>query len=335
MNAIKVSEFGGPEVLQFSQGVKQPEVGDGQVLVKVESVGLNPVETYMRSGNYPRLPALPFTPGMEGAGTVAVVGKNVDGVSVGDRVWFHGNKSGADAQFCTCDQDQIHSLPVNITFDQGAALWIAYATAYHALFQICSLPSRPFGDSEREKVVLIHGASGGVGLACVQLAKATPNTIVIGTASTSEGRDKVTQAGAHHVFDHRKDGYLDEIVAGTGGRGPDLIVEMLGNINLSNDLRIIALGGEVGIVGNRGELMFNPRSIMGKRAAVKGVQLALSTDEEKKEILAAISKGIQEGGAIFPIIRKTYKLEDISQAHKDIMDNSFYSGGKLVLKPWE
>ena len=222
MKAIRVHQTGGPEVLRLEE-VPQPAPGEKQVLVRIKAAGVNPVETYIRSGIYPKTPPLPYTPGSDGAGTVELAGADVKSVAAGDRVYLTGSLSGTYAEFALCSEDQIQRLPEAISFEQGAALYIPYATAYRAL---CQKAGARLGET-----VLIHGASGGVGIAATQLAKAA-GLRIIGTAGTEEGRKVAAAEGAQHVLDHRDPSYLDQIKSLTGGAGVDLILEMLANVNL-------------------------------------------------------------------------------------------------------
>ncbi|HXH81529.1 MAG TPA: NADPH:quinone reductase, partial [Candidatus Tectomicrobia bacterium] len=211
MKAIRVHRTGGPEVLTL-EDLPDPTPGDGQVVVRLHAVGVNPVDTYIRAGGYTRMPALPYTPGSDGAGVVEAIGRDVADVKVGDRVYIAGTAeqplTGAYAEKARCHASQVKPLPARVTFAQGAAVGIPYATAYRALFQRArAVPG---------EVVLVHGASGGVGIAAVQLAAAAGMT-VIGTAGTERGRALVREQGAEHVLDHTRAGYLDALAALTGG----------------------------------------------------------------------------------------------------------------------
>ena len=241
MQAIRIHMFGDPEVMQL-EDVPDPQPGPGQVVVRVQAAGVNPVETYIRSGIYPK-PPTPYTPGNDGAGVIAAIGPEVQGVAVGDRVYIAGSISGTYAEKSLCSAKRVHPLPAPASFAQGAAINVPYGTAYHALFQ---RGHGVAGDS-----VLVHGASGGVGIAAVQLARAAGLT-VIGTAGTERGKQLVLEQGAHHVLDHTVSGYLDQVMSLTDGRGVDVILEMLANVNLGNDLNVLARGGRVVTIGNRG-----------------------------------------------------------------------------------
>jgi NADPH2:quinone reductase len=163
MKAIRVNAFGGPEVLELAE-VPMPQAGPGEVLVRVHAGGVNPVETYIRAGKYARLPELPYTPGNDGAGVIEQVGPDVNEFKPGDRVYTAGSISGTYAEFALCKKEQVHPLPAKVSFAQGAAMGTPYATAYRGLFQrACAKPG---------ETVLVHGASGGVGTAAVQLARA-------------------------------------------------------------------------------------------------------------------------------------------------------------------
>src|SRR6266436_9502536 len=240
MKAIRVSEYGGPNVLKL-EDIPTPQVGPGQVLVRHHAVGVNPVDTYLRSNTDNRGPKLPYTPGGDAGGVVEAVGAGVTAVKPGDRVYVGGTVTGAYAEQAVCEQGQVHPLPANASCAQGAAMNVPYATAYHALF------NRARG--EAGETVLVHGASGGVGIGAVQLARARGLT-VIGTAGTDRGRKLVLEQGAHHALDHGAPEYLDELGKLTGGKGPDIILEMLANANLQRDLDVIAMRGRIVVIGN-------------------------------------------------------------------------------------
>src|SRR5271170_1671203 len=213
MKAILVREFGDPEVLKLEE-VPTPKPEAGQVLVKVHAAGVNPYDTYMRSGTYAIKPALPYTPGSDAAGVVEAVGSGVTTLKPGDRVYTAKTITGAYAEYTLTLEDQSQKLPTNITFDQGAAIWVPYGTAYHALKQEAK--------GRASETVLVHGASGGVGSAAVQIARAEGLT-VFGTAGSDKGLDLIQREGAHQVFNHTKPGYTDEILKATAGRGVDIV----------------------------------------------------------------------------------------------------------------
>lgn len=320
MKAIQVQEFGGPEVLRLNE-IATPKPGPGQVLVRVHAAGVNPYDTYMRNGTYPIKPPLPYTPGSDAAGVVESVGEGVKKVKPGDRVYTAKTESGAYAEYALALEPQLNPLPEKISFAQGAGLWVPYGTAYTALHH--------HGHALAAETLLIHGASGGVGLAAVQFARAMGMKI-IGTAGTQRGLELIRREGAHHAFDHSKPHCADEIMAATGGRGVDVVLEMLANVNLATDLRLLAKYGRVVVIGNRGEITINPRELMSRRAAVCGFTLWAASEAETREIHAGIAAGL-ENGTLRPIIGKEMPLKDAPQAHQDVLAPGSF--GKIVLVP--
>src|SRR3981189_2511456 len=248
MKAILVHEFGGPEVLKFEE-VPHPKPAAGQVLVRIRGAGVNPYDTYMRAGTYAVKPPLPYTPGSDGAGVIEAVGDGVKKVKKGDRVYTARTLTGAYAEYALALEEQVHALPEKVSFGQGAGVWVPYGTAYHALHHSAQ--------ARASETVLVHGASGGVGSAAVQMARAMGLT-VFGTAGTQKGIDLVKREGAHQVFDHSKAGYQEEIWKTTGGPRVDIVLGMVAKLNLSADLKLLASNGRGIITGNRGEININP-----------------------------------------------------------------------------
>jgi NADPH2:quinone reductase len=320
MKAIRVHEFGGLEMMKLEE-VPNLTPGSGQVVVGLKAVGVNPVDTYIRSGAYAVKPPLPYTPGLDAAGTVEAVGEGVENVKVQERVYVAGTLSGAYAEQALCQAWQVHRLPDRVSFAQGACVNVPYATAYRALFQ------RAHG--QPGETVLVHGASGGVGIAALQMARAGGFT-VIGTAGTEKGRKLVLEQGAHHVVDHRKEGYGEEIVALTKGRGVDIILEMLANVNLARDLALLALRGRVVVIGNRGSIEINPRATMQRDLSILGFTLMNATKEELVSIHAALVAGL-ESGTLNPVVGREMPLGDAPLAHRAVLEPGAY--GKIVLVP--
>ncbi|HZO98837.1 MAG TPA: NADPH:quinone reductase [Terriglobia bacterium] len=320
MKAIRVREFGPPEVMKLEE-VADLAPGAGQVLVRVKAAGVNPVDTYIRSGTYALKPSLPYTPGMDGAGTVEAVGPGVSGVKPGDRVYIAGSASGTYAELALCEPWQVQPLPERVTFAQGAAVYVAYATAYRALF----IRAR----AQAGETVLVHGASGGVGIAAVQIARAA-GLKVIGTGGSEKGRRLVAEQGAHHVLDHRAAGYLDDVMKLTEGRGVDLVLEMLANVNLGKDLTLLARGGRVVVIGSRGTVEIDPRATMSREASILGMTLLNASRQELASIHAAIVAGL-ENGTLNPVVGKEFSLKDAAAAHHAVMEPGAY--GKIVLVP--
>lgn len=320
MRAIRVSEFGAPSVLKLCTDLPVPNPGEKQVLIRVHACGINPVETYIRSGSYARKPSLPYTPGSDISGVVEAVGDGVCLLQTGDRVFTTGTVTGGYAEFTLASEDTVHKLPDYLDYKQGAAIGVPYFTAYRALVQKAH--------AKAGETVLIHGASGGVGIAACQIARAF-GLKVLGTAGTSEGMQLVFSNGAHLTFNHKEKDYLDKIKNATSGQGVNVIIEMLSNVNLSNDLQLLDFGGRVIIVGSRGPIEIYPRDTMMKETSIIGVALYNATNKETSECATALFAGM-ETGWLKPVIGPEYTLDKAAQAHEDII-NSPGASGKMIL----
>jgi NADPH:quinone reductase len=320
MKAIRVHAFGEPEVMSIEE-LPDPTPGPGQVVVKLAAVGVNPVDTYIRSGQYRPDMKLPYTPGLDGAGIISAVGPEVRHRQVGQRVYVSWSLSGTYAEQVLCREFQTHPLHDGITFAQGAAIGVPYGAAFRALFQRAhALPG---------ETVLVHGASGGVGIAAVQLARAAGLT-VIGTAGSEQGRELVMGQGAHHVLNHHDSGYLGALQELTCGRGVDVILEMLANVNLGQDLPVLATGGRVVVIGSRGRVEIDPREAMGREAAILGMTLYNASDKELASMHAAFAAGLANG-TLRPVISRELPLAEAAAAHHAVMESSTF--GKIVLIP--
>lgn len=318
MKAIIVREYGPPEVMKLEEA-ETPQPGPGQVLVKVHAAGVNPVDTYLRSGIHAHAPKLPYTPGKDGAGTVESVGDGVTRFKAGDRVYTANCITGTYAEYSLCSEDHLGHLPANVPFEEGAGIWTPYATAYRALFQKAR--------AKAGETVLIHGASGGVGGAAMQWAKKAGLT-VIGTASSDVGKDLVQSQGADAVFDHTDEDHFGEIREFTSGRGVDVIIEMLANVNLERDFECLAMFGRITVVGNRGSIEFTPRLAMTKDATIYGMSLFNAPKEQLNEIHAHIYTGL-ENGYLRPVVGRSFPLPDAALAHHEVIESK--AAGKIVL----
>jgi NADPH2:quinone reductase len=320
MKAIRVEQFGGPEVMRITE-IRDPQPAADQVLVRLRAIGVNPVDTYVRAGTYARKPDLPYTPGTDAAGEIESVGEKVTEFKTGDRVYLSGALTGSYAEKALCEISDVHALPKNVSFAQGAAVGVPSATAYRALFFR--------GEARPGETVLIHGATGGVGTAAVQLARAS-GLRVLGTGGTEAGRKLVREQGAVDVFDHHAPNYCDEILEATNGLGVNLILEMLANVNLGKDLSLLAKNGRVVVIGSRGKTEIDPRAAMSRDADIRGMVLFNASPSERASIYAGLTASL-ESGALRPIIGREFPLSEAPAAHRALMESGAF--GKVILLP--
>jgi NADPH2:quinone reductase len=319
VKAIVVREFGPPEVMKL-EDVKDPSAGPGQVVIRVRAAGVNPVDTYIRAGAYARKPSLPYTPGADLGGVIETVGAGVTRFKPGDRVYAF-MAAGAYAERAVCDEWQVVPLAGALSFQQGAGVGTPYGTAWRALF--IKAHARP------GETVLVHGASGGVGTAAVQIARAH-GMRVIGTAGTKEGLKLVSDSGAHHALNHRDADHLQQVLPLTDAKGVDVVLEMLANVNLDRDLDVLALNGRVVVIGNRGRVEIDPRKAMSKDGTILAMTLFNTTRAEFHEIHAGLAAGF-ESGALKPVVGRELPLAEAVRAHAAVMEPGAL--GKIVLVP--
>ena len=271
-------------------------------------------------------PELPFIPGSDAAGTVLSVGEGVSDLQPGRRVYAAGSVgenawTGCYAEQVVRQAEHFLPLPDNISFSQGAAIGIPYGTAYRAMVQC--------GDVKAGESMLIHGASGAVGTAALQLAKPL-NLTTIGTAGSKRGLELVRQQGADHVLDHTQSGYLDAVAELTDGKGPDIILEMLANVNLARDIDIAAPFGRIVVIGSRGAIEINPRQTMMKDPLIIGMTLPNTSTDDMEAIHDALGIGL-ENGSLDPVIGRELPLSEANEAHTSVLLPGAYC--KIVLVP--
>lgn len=329
MKAVVLREYGAPDLLKL-QEVSRPKAENSEVLVKVNAAGINPVDVHLREGAFMTLPPLPRILGKEVAGIIEEVGPAVTSFKVGDRVACCLPRDGGYAEYVTCPEKNLIHLSDKLTFSQGATLFVAYFIAFRALITKCKI--------RKGEKLLVHGGSGGVGIASIQIAKAKGLT-VFGTASSKHGLEVMRKAGADHVFNHKEKGYLLKTFAGTGTEGFDVIVENCADENLGKDFTVLAKGGRIAVIGMKGThktapdkqkgVSVNPRSLIYTEGQIHGVNLVAMTQEEFDQIRNDVVKGVNEGW-LNPIISKEFRLSQVAQAHKYLFSGSG-AQGKVVL----
>ncbi|MEM6496522.1 MAG: NADPH:quinone reductase, partial [Pseudomonadota bacterium] len=256
---------------------------------------------------------------------ISAVGSGVTSLSVGDPV-FVGTGLSFDLTGCYAEKvkrkaDEVLPLPSDVSFAQAAAFGVSYTTAHYALFER--------GGAKPGETVFIHGASGSVGTSAIQLAKRA-GLKVIGSGGTEKGLGLITSEGADLAVDHTADGYLDEVKQFTGGQGPQLVLEMLANVNLAADMDVVAKYGRIIVIGNRGEITVNPRVAMMKEIDVRGIALWNATREQMRPIIDDIMAGVADG-ALKPVIGREMPLSEAAASHVAVLEPGAY--GKIVLVP--
>eukprot|EP00939_MAST-03C_sp_MAST-3C-sp1_P001186 g1186.t1 len=325
MKNIVCDTFGAPSVMMLREDSSIREPKEGELLVDIHAAGVNPSDTYVRlgpdgpyAGNKKLIPSLPYTPGKDGSGVVAAVGPGVSsGIKTGDRVYVSGSVTGTYAQSAICTQHQVYPLPGNVSFEEGACVGVPCATAYRAIFTR--------GAASKGDAIFIHGASGAVGLAAVQLA-VSAGCYVVGSAGTSAGEDAIRKAGAHGVVNHRVESYLQE-AGEMAGDGFDLLVEMAADVNLVSDMGLMNRNGRIAIVGSKAAgISLNPRLIMPKELDVRGVFLGSATLEELRETHTSLYEKL-ESGQLKPVVGACFDLREAPEAHVEVMEPS--AGGSV------
>ncbi|WOD08895.1 NADPH:quinone reductase [Marinomonas sp. GJ51-6] len=317
MKAMQINAYGSASDLSLVDA-KTPSINADQILVQVGAAGVNPVDTYIRSGTNNYSTTFPHTPGLDGAGTIVELGSQVTGFEVGQRVYFSRNLSGSSAEFAVCATTHTYPLAGALSFEEGACLGIPYTTAHRALFGRANAKT---GDK-----VLVHGATGAVGIATVQLALSA-GMDVVASAGTQAGADLLRAQGVSTVIMHNEDNHLEAFQSLETGF--DVIIEMLANHNLDQDLKALTTGGCVAVVGNRGTVEINPRDLMARDASVVGVALANIKPAELSLIAKAL-RPLFEKGVLKPVIRHCYDLTELAQAHEDVLKSGAL--GNLVVR---
>jgi len=322
MKAVRVKKFGDERVLEVEE-IEKVKPKAGEILVKVAAAGINPVDTYIRSGNYlpSRLPSLPYTPGGDVSGTVEAIGEGVTEFKTGDKVYsLLCTSSGAYAEYSTVKETFAVKLHDGLSLIEGAAIGVPYFTADRAL--------RTLGGAKKGENLLIHGASGGVGLAAIQIAKFL-GLNVVGTAGSADGIKLIESFGIK-AYNHRAENYLAEMRENE--KPFDIIVEMLANINLQNDLTLLKGHGRIMVVGNRGDIEINPRLLMGPETEIRGISLwNLENNFADKHKTIELLEAMAKSRTLKPVLGKRYSLTECRTAHHEILKNSG-SCGKMYFE---
>jgi NADPH:quinone reductase len=322
MKAVVCEAFGGPEVLALREVPDPPPPGGGEVQVRVKARGAQYVDVLMLAGKYQFRPEPPFIPGSEAAGEVVAVGPGVTRFKIGDRVMSR-HRLGAFAELGNASAENCDPIPPGLSLEEAAVFRGAYSTAYHALLQRGRLQK---GDG-----VMIHGASGGIGIPAIQIAKLF-GAEVIATASTDEKRAVCLAEGADHAIDYQG-GFRDKVMELTQGRGVDISYDPVNGPTFEESLRCLAWGGRILILGFLGGEPARARTnyLLIKGIEAIGVRIG-GLNEAHPEVAAANNKTLLDlagQGKLKPRIWRRFPLTEAAEAVQALIDRQVI--GKAVL----
>ena len=323
---VRFHKVGGPEVLQVEE-VEVPQPGKGEVQIRVKALGLNRAESMFRRGQYLEEPKLPARLGYEAAGTVAAVGPGVQGFKVGDAVStipsFSLNQYGLYGDLANAPAHAVTHHPANLSWEEAAAVWMQYLTAYGALIDI--------GKLARGDTVLIPAASSSVGLAAIQIANRVGAVPVALTRGKSK-RQALLGAGAAHVIATDEQDLVKEVLGITGGKGARMVFDPVGGPTFA---KLAQATARLGILFLYGALSPEPTplplfDVLGKWATIRGyVMLEITSDPARLDRAKEFINAGLTDGSLKPLIARTFPLDKIVEAHRYLESNQ--QVGKVVV----
>jgi putative PIG3 family NAD(P)H quinone oxidoreductase len=323
MRHIKISEPGGPEVLELAE-TGTPEPSAGEVLIKVAAAGVNRADVVQRYGLYPPPPGAPDTPGLEVAGEIAALGEGVEGWQIGDRVCAL-LAGGGYAEYALAAAAECLPVPVSMSLEEAAGLAETVLTVWSNVIQRAGLkPGESF---------LVHGGSSGIGTTAIQLV-GRYGCPVYATAGSAEKVQFCEQLGAIRAINYREQDFVEELRAETEGRGIDVILDMVGGDYVDRNIQLAAVEGRiVNIAYLQGsQIEANLMPVMLKRLVITGSTLRARSAEFKAELTLAVRRQVWpwiEAGEVKPIIHRVFSFADAPEAHR-VMEASTHIG-KLIL----
>lgn len=326
MKYIAFTNPGPPDVLHVADGPK-PVPGRGEVLVEVEAAGVCRADTLQRAGLYPPPPAASPVLGLEVAGTIAAVGEAVDGLAFGDRVVALCN-GGGYAEYAVAPAGQVLPLPPTWSFVDGATLPENAFTVYDNVVTRARLH-----DGE---TLLVHGGTSGIGSLAIMVARAL-GARALATAGSKKKVDACLEFGAEFAVDYRERDFVEAVLEHTGGRGVDVVLDIVGGDYVDRDLAVLALDGRIACIAtSRGtEATIDLRRLLQKRATIAGSSLRPRTNEEKAAIAAALRRTLwpllDARDPIVPVIDSVFTFSDAAKAHERLESSEHI--GKIVLVP--
>ncbi|MDS0476911.1 NADPH:quinone reductase [Natrinema sp. 1APR25-10V2] len=326
MRAVRYHEHGDESVLTFEEDVERPVPTADQVLVRIEAASVNPIDTYLRGGNISPTAGLPHVGGSDMAGVIESVGEDVNTFEPGDRVFATGLgifSPGTYAEYTVAPADMLAHLPEKVSFRDGAAAAMAFATAWRALITRGELS---LGD-----VSLVHGASGGVGHAAIQVA-AQAGSYVIGTAREGDPASLARSLGADAVIDYRTDDLASRLKDAADGRQLDVVLEPHADSHLEADLARLTRGGRVVIIGEESSIKIPSGPAMTAKQAdadLRFMSLAASADDQAP-ILRQVAPRLADGRFTVTVDR-VFGLNELPAAHERLMSSGVL--GKIIIDP--
>jgi NADPH2:quinone reductase len=322
MKAMRAHQFGGPEQLRF-EDAPEPQVGQGQVLIRVRAAGINPADLVRLSGRYPQALTLPYIPGTDVCGEVEAVGAGVTSVRAGDRVFGRALSGGYAEKTCLL-ANEATPLPRNLSFAEGAAIPIPFYTAYRALHHKAAIKAG--------ETALVSAGGGGVGVAAIQLAKIA-GARVITTVGSQEKAARTRELGADVAINYKEQDFAAEVQKLTDGKGVEVIIENVAADNLGKDVTILARDGRIVLIGTgtgkAPEATFAVMYALMKDANLYGMSL-VNAGSVVPQMANALTRLFAEG-KLKAVVSKSYPLAEATQALNDLLASKVF--GKLVLVP--
>lgn len=322
MTAVVLDGFGGPEVLKAAK-VARPRPGPGEILIEVQAAGVNRPDVLQRKGAYPPPSGAPAWPGLEVAGTVAELGEGVDRFAVGEPVMAL-LPGGGYAEYAVAPAGSVLPVPAGISMVEAAAMPETFFTVWHNVIERGGLMAG--------ETLLVHGGSSGIGTTAIQLARAR-NARVVATAGSAEKCARLVDLGADRAVDYHTEDFVEVVREATGGRGADVILDMVGGDYLARNLKAAAADARIVQIaflrGQKAELDIG--LLMARRITVTGSTLRARDAGFKAAIAQAIETHVWplvEEGRVRPVIDRTFPLEQAAEAHRVIDADHF---GKIVL----
>lgn len=324
MKVIEITTPGGPDVLQAGER-DTPQVGAGEVLIKVAAAGVNRPDVVQRLGRYPAPPGASDIPGLEVAGEIVELGAGVDGLNVGDKVCALV-PGGGYAEYCTANIACVLPVPDGFSATQAAAIPETYFTVWSNLFDRAGL--------KKGETLLVHGGSSGIGSTAIQLAKAFGAKVVT-TVGNAEKADFCRNLGADLVVNYKEEDFVDAVHAFTDGAGVNVVLDMVGGDYIEKNIACLAVEGRhVSIAFLQGQqVTFNMMPVMLKRLVLTGSTLRARDNAFKGEIATQLKTHVwplMEAGKVAPVIDSVFPMDEANKAHA-LMESSTHMG-KIMLE---